>query len=303
MKSSGFGILALVGVAAWAISELANWADDREKHRIQILKWREDSLIDEHNLNMRKEAKHYLQEMVRIIKKDRQDIYDRLEPLRAERTKIKDDFSSVIGKEKRNLRIALWRFDDIIEEKFAEAHLNTVFIDEAYRRIDTMYRKKASSRSAFWARRLNFEEYIKSLEIPVVGNIAQGTVHAPKKNLWFQLETSIRANLVDREKAKRLTAGRSVRLFIEKVNYHDYYADVSIIKAKFVDSWLKGVRKRNATIVNENKYGIKIDIDGIKAFIPSSLAAGLSKGHRDITVELIEVESKLRSVIAKPYSS
>jgi len=325
----GFGILAAVGVAAWIIKDLANAENEKEQHRIKVLKWRREAMFDAHEIDIRREAKQYLQKLVAIAEKDRQDIYEKLGPLRVARAKIRENLFSGNKIDRRNLRLAIWRFDDIIEEKYAGTHLNTLFIDEARRRIEKIYEHSASERSAKWARRLDYTKYIEVINIPAKGSVVQGIVHyssnkkllsdidlltsgmplmplwyyssSPSgKSLWFQLDASIRGDLLNEEKEPKLISGQKINLFIERINYHDYSADVSICKAKFLHAWNKGMRKRKATVVNQTPHGFNIDISGVKAFIPASLAQGLSKTKKDILVELIEVEPKLRSIVAKP---
>lgn len=296
-----FAILATIGVATWAISELSDWGEEKERLKIKRLKRRREMLNLKYEANIRKDAKHFLQKLVKLEKKEQTDIYTKLDKLRAERAnKIKVDLLDPKLPNHHNLRLALWQFDDIIEEKYADAYSITLFIDEAYRRIEVMYGNQPSSRSASWARSLDKSGFLDNISVPLKGTLIKGIVHAPSTNLWFELDAKIKGVLSNQESTSKLTTGSSKLLFIESINYSLRQAVVSIQKAKFLKSQKKITSPLKAKVLNTNQHGTQINISGVKGFIPKSFLINRSLSSNELLVKLVEVEPKLRSIIAKP---
>ena len=320
-------LLAAAGVAAIAITTIANAAKETERHRKQVADLRRQATRDvarKERDALRRKAEHkkwllardHLRKLIKVASKERTSIYENLSILKVETEKLSillDDRSGIRGQgglDRRSIREAVQELSDGIDRKYAEAYRYTAFIEEAKGLKDDLYERSSNSKAAIKAAsRFNKESAFDLDDIPIKGQIIVGIVRAPRRGLWFQLDCSIRGHVNEKEENyayhRRWSKGERIRLFVEWADYQRGVATVSVRKAEFLDAWEKGQANWTGKVKREDAAGIQVALaDGaVRAFVPRSKIVGNWVNNAgQASVELLEVDRRLRSVIAKPVS-
>ena len=299
-------ILGAVGLAAWVIKELAEWGDEREIRKERVIQWKRETLDDEILFKKRKLAKDYVKAKIKLAKQERKSIYDSLHTLKGQRKIVRDRLRELKnGPERRKIGRALSEFDDVVDEKYAEAYRYTAFIDEAYRIVERMYEDNSSpsKRRIKAAQRLEMEGFFANSDVPVKGRVVLGVVRSPKRGPWFELDCSMRGMLSERERGmyqSNYAKGDKVKLFVEEAQYREGTATVSVRKAKFLERWNDGKKIWGGEVTGGNKGGMLVDIGVVTAFVPRSMVEISWRLGSEVKVEIIEVDQKLRKIIGKP---
>lgn len=321
---------AAVGVAAIAIKIIADEAKESERHRKQVADLRRQAIQEAAKKKrdaLQSEAEHekwllardHLRKLIKVAKKERKSIYENLSTLKVETEKLssalRDDREprngAQGGLDRRSIREAIHAFSDGIDRKYAEAYRYTAFIEEAYRLKDDLYDQSSNSKAAIKAaRRFSKESTFDLEDIPIKGQIIVGIVRAPKRGLWFQLDCSIRGRVSEKEENyayhRKWSKGERVRLFVEWADYQRGIATVSVRKAEFLDAWENGQANWTGKVKKEDAAGIQVALanGAVRAFVPRSKIVGnWVNSAGQASVELLEVDRRLRNVIARPVSS
>lgn len=315
-------ILAAIGVVAAAVTVISKQAEEQERHRRNVAKLkrkavsrraRRDRARLQADVEHRKwvKARDHLRKIISAARKERQVIFDELFLLKDEGKKIRDHLNDAKGVEsrfgKRAIREALYEYYEAIDRKYADAYRYTAFIDRARRLRDDLYGSSPNPTARIKAaRQFDMESMFESGDVPVRGQVVTGIVRAPKSGPWFQLDCSIRGHLEKRERDRldrNWSKGERIRLFVEVANYRDGTAVVSIKKARFLEEWEGGKIIWTGKVKERSKSGVSIDLDGVIAFVPrSEIPANWGETTR-ATVELIEVDQRLRTVIGRLVAS
>jgi hypothetical protein len=303
--------LATLGIATWAIKEIAEWAEEKEKRRIRFIQQQRRHLVKKKGIELRRLAILYINGAIKSARDERDDIIKTLDKLRFERDKARKKLTKLKKKGRRDdireLRKALDFFDDVIEEKYAEAFRYTLFIEEAIRRRERMYDseydgEKPKYKQLSWVKSLHLEEFFKSTDVPMKLQTVQSFVRGRLNRRWFELPFGIKGRLKEGEIIdKNLNAGDSLDIFIEEINYIDRTAVVSIEKSLLIDKLKNGIRRFNATVIDSNDFGAVVSLYGARVFIPSRFYRGIFKIGQSVDIKIIEpVDLKLRHLIAEP---
>lgn len=322
-------VAAAVGVGAVVVKIITDEAEETERRRKKVADLRRQvvrSIAEEDRAAARAKAEQkewrlardHLRNLIEAAIEERKSIYKGLSKLKAARGKLLDALKTFrnpeaeqrhIGLDRRAIREAINDYDDVVNRKYAEAYRFTAFIDEAYRYKDDLYGRSNPRAQIKAARRFNRESAFDLADIPIKGKVVVGIVRAPKRGPWFQLDCSIRGRLVDRESDmyhKKWSKGERVRLFVESANYSEGIATVSVGKAEFLDAWHAGQIHWTGRIEGENAHGIEVALadSGVTAFVPRSMVAGnWTNGAHRANVKLVEVDRRLRRVIARLVST
>ena len=313
-----FPILAAAGVAAAAVALISRSAREHEKQREKAAELERQAVRghgQRERVKLRAEVDHKQWILVRtdlrmnieLAKVERRRLYKDLSYLKEERRKVGARLRDIKKIEdrfgKRAIREAFYEFDDAVDRQYASAYRWTAVIDQLYRLKDDLYGPSLDIGAlAKASRRFDLESTFKSTDVPIRGQIVTGIVRAPKRGLWFQLDCSIRAHLIKREQDhldQSWSKGERVRLFVEGADYRNGTAVVSVAKARFIDAWEDGRTTWRGEVVGKNASGVRVDIGATTVFVPRSKIPSAWKGTSQATVDLLEVDPRLRTVVGR----
>ena len=313
-------VLVAIGVGAAAIALIAGSAEEHERHRKKAAKLKRKAVkraAKEERARLQADAEHKewilardgIRKMIEAAKTERRSLYNDLSLLREERQKIGVRLQDAKKIEdrfgRRRIREALYDYDEALDKKHADAYRWTAVIDQLYMLKDDLYGSSPNPAARIKAaRRFDVESTFEATDVPIRGHVVAGIVHAPKRGLWFQLDSSIRGHLIRREQdrpSQTWSKGERVRLFVEGADYRNGTAVVSVAKAQFLDAWKAGKTTWAGRIIGENAGGVRVDVGGTVVFVPRSKTpttwTELPQGP--VTVELIEVDRRLRTVVGR----
>ena len=310
--------LAVGAAGAYAIELIAGSAEEHERQRKKAAKLKRKAVkraAKEERAKLQADAEHKewalardgIREMIEVAKAERRSLYDDLSLLREERQKIgvrlKDAKKIEDRFGKRRIREALYEYDEVLDKKYADAYRWKAVIDQLYILKDDLYGPSPNPAARIKAaRRVDVESTFEATDVPIRGHVVTGIVHAPKRGPWFQLDSSIRGHLIRREQdrpSQTWSKGERVRLFVEGADYRNGTAVVSVAKAQFLDAWKAGKTTWTGKIIGENAGGVRVDVGGTVVFVPRSKtpATWTELPQGPVTVELIEVDRRLRTVV------
>lgn len=311
-------ILVAAGVAAAAVALISGSAEEHEKQRKKAAKLKRKAVErsgQRDRARLRADAEHKQWILVRedlrtnidAAKAERRSLYKDLSRLKEERRKLGARLQDAKNIEdrfgKRAIREAFYEFDEAVDRQYAAAYRWTAVIDQLYRLKDDLYGPSPNVDAlAKASRRFDLESTFESTDVPIRGQIVTGIVRAPKRGPWFQLDCSIRGHLIKREQDhldQSWSKGERVRLFVEGADYRNGTAVVSIAKAQFVDAWEGGRTTWRGEVAGENASGIRVDIGATTVFVPRSKVPSAWTGTSPATVELFEVDRRLRTVVGR----
>lgn len=313
-----FPILLALGVGAVVVGLISGSAEEHERQRKKAAELKRKAVKrggkrERAQLRARAERKQRilahndLWTKIDAAKAERRSLYENLSRMKEARRKLGVHLQDMKKIEERFGRRDIWaaihKFDEAIDVKYADAYRWTAVIDQLYRLKDDLDGPSPNVGAVAKAsRRFDIESTFESTDLPIRGRIVTGIVHAPKRGPWFQLDCSIRGELMKRERNhldRAWSKDERVRLFVEGADYRNGTAVVSVAKAQFVDAWEGGRTTWRGEVVGKNASGVRVDIGATTVFVPRSKIPSAWRGTSQATVELLEVDPRLRTVVGK----
>ena len=309
-------VLGVIGVVGFAAKLIAESAEEHERHRKKAAELEREAVkwaAEEERVELQADAEHKewvrardgIRKQIEAAKADRRSLYSHISDLKKERWKFDDRLNDANTSRKREIWEAFYMYDEALDRKYAEAYLLQAVIEKLYMLEKDLCGSSPNPAAIIKAaRRLVVEPTLGPKDVPIRRQVVTGIVHAPKRGPWFQLDCSIRGHLIGREQdrpSQTWSKGERVRLFVERTDYRNGTAVVSVAKAQFLAAWEAGKTIWTGRIVGKNAGGVRVDVGGTVVFVPRSKtpATWTEPPQGTVTVELIEVDQRLRTVVGR----
>ena len=308
-------VLGVIGVVGFAAKLIAESAEEHERHRKRAAELEREAVkwaAEEERVELQADAEHkewarardHIRKQIEAAKAYRRSLYSDLSCLKKERSKFGVHLKKIGNTSgKREIREALYMCDEALDRNYAAAYLWQAIIEKLYMLENDLCGSSPNPAAIIKAaRRLVVQPTLEPKDVPIRRRVVTGIVHAPKRGPWFQLDCSIRGHLIGREQdrpSQTWSKGERVRLFVERTDYRNGTAVVSVAKAQFLDGWEAGKTTWTGRIIGENAGGVRVDVGGAVVFVPRSKtpATWTEPPQGTVTVELIEVDQRLRTVV------